>query len=187
MAHYIIAKLYVGLWHIAYGFFKMVDPPRNNGFEKKKHVCPNSDFRYRNNTPQYHILVTRGWTKTLAIRSDFDFRFQDLGFKVVGFRVSLFCEHVQIDKISKHNQPFLGPNSSSNDLTNSPDGPLVLSPGLWIASGFMLVASPFFDMCVCTYYIYTYIQYVYIYTVYTHTYPSLDIDTHHIIFKSWHR
>jgi len=32
--------------------------------------------RHLNNTPkQYHILVTGGWMKTLAIRSDFDYRF----------------------------------------------------------------------------------------------------------------
>jgi hypothetical protein len=43
----------------------------------KPHVLP-----HRNNTrKQYHIIVTRGWMKTLAIRSDFDFRF--LGFRVL--------------------------------------------------------------------------------------------------------
>ena len=39
-------------------------------------VCPHPN----NNPRQYHILVTRGWPKTQAIRSDFDFGFHDLGF-----------------------------------------------------------------------------------------------------------
>ena len=43
----------------------------------KPHVRP-----HPNNAPkQYHILVTRGWMNTLAIRSDFDFKFS--GFRVL--------------------------------------------------------------------------------------------------------
>ena len=43
-------------------------------------------------TTQYDTLVTRGWIKTLAIRSYFDFKFSrfrvfDLGSRVLGFRV----------------------------------------------------------------------------------------------------
>jgi hypothetical protein len=37
-----------------------------------------------NNTPkQYHLLVTKGWMKPQAIRSDFNFRFS--GFRVLEF------------------------------------------------------------------------------------------------------
>ena len=56
-------------------------PPTPRDVGAKPHVG------HPNNTPkQYHLLVTRGWTKRLAIRSEFDSRFQDLGFE--GFRVS---------------------------------------------------------------------------------------------------
>lgn len=140
-------------------FSKWLIPQETMDSKRKNMFAPTRTFAIEITHP--NIIYS------LAIRSDFDFRFQDLGFKVVGFRVSLFCEHIQIDKISKHNQPFLGPNSSSNDLTNSPDGPLVLSPGLWIASGFMLVASPFF-WCVCVHMIYIHTYNMYRYTVYTY-------------------
>ena len=42
----------------------------------KHRVRPHSN----NTSKQYDIRITRGWMKTLAIRSDFDLSFQDLGF-----------------------------------------------------------------------------------------------------------
>jgi len=42
---------------------------------------PRSPTQKKNTPKRYHILVIRGWMKTLAIRSDVDFRF--LGFRVL--------------------------------------------------------------------------------------------------------
>ena len=53
-----------------------------------KHVPCNPLVRpHSNNTSkQYDILITRGWMKTLAMRSDFDFKFWGFRASILGFR-----------------------------------------------------------------------------------------------------
>ena len=51
--------------------------PPNPGFAHTQTIHPS-------NMIYYDILITRGWMETLAIRSDFDFKFS--GFRVLIFR-----------------------------------------------------------------------------------------------------
>ena len=61
--------------------FPSTNPFPNEHVPSKPHVRP-----HPNSTPkQYHILVTRGWMKTLAIRSDFDFRSSGFTVFIQGF------------------------------------------------------------------------------------------------------
>ena len=59
------------------------DKPVKDNLIKHVRLYPKKQFR------TYHILVKGGLKKTLAIRSDCDFRFRGLmGFRVLGFRNS---------------------------------------------------------------------------------------------------
>ena len=70
---YTIPRIYVGRYDIQLIYY-IVAPKHIEQFPSKPWVRPHSN----NLSKQYDILITRGWMKTLAIRSDLSF--QDLGF-----------------------------------------------------------------------------------------------------------
>ena len=80
----------------------------------------------------------RGWMKTLAIRSDFDFKFSgfsgfNLGFRVLGFRVldgfRVCCSGKQTNWTIRRGL------SMSKDMRDSPRANLGCKHVLWISSG----------------------------------------------------